>query len=53
MKAGDRETMMKTKTRKLTAVLHDDRRLLELFSGIIFTAVALVSLAVTAGIWYL
>jgi hypothetical protein len=47
------EITMKTKTRKLTAVLHDDRQLLKLFSGIILTAVALLSIAVTAGIWYL
>jgi len=41
------------KTKKLTAVLNDDRQLIGLLSGIILTAVALVSLAVTAGIWYL
>jgi hypothetical protein len=39
--------------KNLIVVLHDDRKLLSLFSGIILTAVAMLSLAVTAGTWYL
>ena len=40
------------RSKKLTAVLHDDRKLLAMFSGIILSALAFVSLAVTAGVWY-
>jgi hypothetical protein len=39
--------------KNLIEVLHGDRELLVIFSGIILTAVAMLSLAITAGIWYL
>lgn len=39
--------------KNLITVLHDDRELLAIFSGIVLTGVAMLSLLVTAGIWYL
>ncbi len=38
--------------KKLLAILGDDRELLTLFSGVVLSGIALVTLAVTAGIWY-
>jgi hypothetical protein len=39
--------------KNLITVLQDDRELLAIFSGIILTGVAMLSVLVTAGIWYL
>jgi hypothetical protein len=40
------------KTKVLDVVSHD-RELLALFGGILLVAVAMLSLAITAGVWYL
>jgi hypothetical protein len=39
--------------KRLLNLLSMDRDLRAIFSGIILTSVALISMAVTAGIWYL
>lgn len=39
--------------KKLLAILSGDRQLRAIFSGVILAAVALLGVAVTAGIWYL
>ena len=38
---------------KLTAVISHDRKLMSLFSGMVFSCMGLLSLAVTAFVWYL
>ena len=40
------------KGKKLAEVLHADRQLLAIFSGMVLSAIFFVSLAATAGIWY-
>ncbi len=39
--------------KKLLSILGGDKQLLAMFSGVILCAVALLSMAVTAGVWYL
>ena len=39
--------------KNLVKLMTRDRQLLSLFSGMVLSAAVLVSLAVTAGIWYL
>lgn len=39
--------------KKLLAILSSDRQLRAIFSGVVLAAVALLGVAVTAGIWYL
>jgi len=38
---------------KLTTVLSHDKRLLSLFSGMVLSSIGLLSIAVTACVWYL
>ncbi len=52
MKAGNKEAE-EMNNRKLLTLLRVDRQLLAMFSGILFSFVVLISLAVTAGVWYL
>ncbi len=52
MKAGNKEEE-EMNSKRLLALLSGDKQLLATFSGMIFSFVALLSLAVTAGIWYL
>ena len=40
-------------SKKILTILNKDRQLLAMFSGIVFSVVAMISLAVTAGICYL
>jgi hypothetical protein len=51
MKAGDKEA--KVNKKNLIAILSIDKELQAIFSGVILSAVALVSVAIAAGIWYL
>ncbi|MFC1905286.1 hypothetical protein ACFLXL_00575 [Chloroflexota bacterium] len=39
--------------KNLANILFQDRQLMTLFSGIAMSVVALISLVVTAGVWYL
>ena len=39
--------------KKLFAILSGDRQLRAIFSGVVLAVVALLGVAVTAGIWYL
>jgi len=41
------------RSKRFTAVLHDDRKLLAIFSGMILSAMVFISLLATAGIWFL
>jgi len=41
------------KINKLTAVISHDRQLISLFSGMVISVVGLLSLMVTAFVWYL
>jgi hypothetical protein len=41
------------KSKKLMAIVKDDRRLLGMLSGIIIDVTALVAILVTACVWYL
>jgi hypothetical protein len=41
------------KINKLTAVISHDKRLMSLFSGMVLSGIGLLSLAVTAFVWYL
>lgn len=52
MKTGNEEEE-KMNSKKLLARLTSDRQLLAIFSGVVLSAIALISVAVTAGIWYL
>jgi len=38
---------------KLTAVLSHDRKLASLFSGMVLSVIGLLSVAITACVWYL
>ena len=38
--------------RNLFAILSGDRQLRAIFSGIVLTAIALLVVAITAGVWY-
>jgi hypothetical protein len=38
---------------KLTAVISHDKQLLSLFSGLVLSGIGLLSVAITACIWYL
>ncbi len=40
-------------SKSLVNLITRDRQLLKLFSGMVLSVVVMVSLAVTAGIWYL
>ena len=40
------------RTKKLMAVLHDDKELRTLFTGIILCGMGLVSMLVTMTVWY-
>ncbi len=52
MTTGNKEEG-KMNNKKLSNLLRGDRQLLAMFSGILFSFVVLISLAVTAGVWYL
>ena len=52
IKRGKEKMINRPKTKVLALIGHD-RGLLALFTGMILTVVVLVSLAVTAGVWYL
>jgi hypothetical protein len=41
------------KINKLTAVISHDKQLMSLFSGMILSGIGLLSVAITACIWYL
>jgi len=41
------------KINKLTAVISHDKRLMSLLSGMVFSGIGLLSVAVTAFVWYL
>jgi hypothetical protein len=41
------------KINKLTAVISHDRQLMSLFSGMVLSCIGLLSVAITACIWYL
>jgi hypothetical protein len=41
------------KTKKLVAIVRDDKRLLGMLSGILVDVTALVAILVTACVWYL
>jgi hypothetical protein len=51
MKAGNKEAEMNKKN--FMDILCIDKELRAIFSGVILSAVALASVAITAGIWYL
>jgi hypothetical protein len=38
---------------KLTAVISHDKRLMSLFSGMVLSGIGLLSVAITAFVWYL
>jgi hypothetical protein len=40
-------------TSKLTAIVYQDKELMRLFSGLIASGIGLLSIAVTACVWYL
>lgn len=42
-----------TKINKLTTVISHDKRLISLFSGMVLSCIGLLSLVVTAFVWYL
>jgi hypothetical protein len=51
MKAGNKEGKMNNRNRiKVLEMVSHDRELLALFSGMVFTAIALLTMAVAAGI---
>ncbi len=50
MKAGNKES--RKMNRNLFAILSGDRQLRAIFSGIVLTTVALLGVAVAAGVWY-
>ncbi len=52
MKTGNKEEK-EMNSKNLLNILRVDRQLLAMFSGILFSFVIMISLAVTAGIWYL
>ena len=52
MKTGNEEEK-EMNSKKILTILNRDRQLLAMFSGIVFSIVVLLSLAVTAGICYL
>jgi hypothetical protein len=41
------------KMNKLTAVISHDKQLMSLFSGMVLSGIGLLSVAITACIWYL
>ena len=51
---SEQEIRRITMNRKnLLNLLHQDRQLMKLFTGMVVSVAVLISLAVTAGVWYL
>ena len=50
---GSKEVNEMKRINKFTAVLTHDKRLLSLFSGMILSCIGLLSVTITALVWYL
>jgi len=50
---GNKEVNEMKRINKFTAVLTHDKRLLSLFSGMILSCIGLLSVTITALVWYL
>jgi len=50
---GNKEVNKMKRINKFTAVLTHDKRLLSLFSGMVLSSIGLLSVTLTALVWYL